>query len=50
MDTLTPYRKLNVRKLAPPTEHAKKMIDQGKAKMPKSKFLRFWKIFLGDGF
>jgi hypothetical protein len=50
MDTQTPYRKLNVRKLAPPAEHAKKMIDQGKAKLPNNKILRFCKIFFGEGF
>ena len=50
MDTTKPYRKLNPRKLAPPIEHAKKMVDQGKKKMPKNKILRFFKIFFGEGF
>jgi hypothetical protein len=54
MSELTPttptYRKLTPRKLMPPVEHAKKMFMQDKAKMPKNAVLRFFKIFLGDGF
>ncbi len=49
IDTGT-YRKLNVHKLCPPVEHAKKMVDQGKNKVPRNKVLRFIKQFLGEGF
>ena len=45
-----PYKKLMPRKLAPPIEHANKMIMQDKNKMPKNKILKFVKIFLGEGF
>ena len=48
--TNPPYRKLMPRKLAPPIEHANKMIMQDKNKLPKNKILRFWKIFLSEGF
>lgn len=48
--TQAPYRKFNPKKLAPPPEHAKKMFDQDKNKLPKNKMLRFIKIFFGDGF
>ena len=44
------YRTLHPKKLAPPVEHAKKLIDQEKTKMPKNKVLRFLKIFFGEGF
>jgi len=48
--TAPEYRKLKPRKLAPPVEHAKKMFQQDRNKLPKNKFMRFWKIFLGEGF
>jgi len=47
---MEPYRKLNVHKLCPPVEHAKKMVDQDKNKMPRNKIMRFIKIFFGEGF
>jgi hypothetical protein len=45
-----PYRKLNVHKLCPPVEHAKKMVDQGKNNMSRNKVLKFLKQFTGEGF
>lgn len=47
---MEPYKKLHPRKLCPPVEHAKKMIDQDKNKLPRNKIIRFFKIFLGEGF
>lgn len=48
--TQPPYKKLQPRKLSPPIEHAKKMFDQDRAKLPKNPVLKFLKIFLGEGF
>ena len=48
--TAPEYRKLKPRKLAPPPDHAKKMFNLDRNKLPKNKFLRFWKIFFSDGF
>ena len=47
---MEPYRKLNIRKLCPPVEHAKKMADQDKNKIPRNKLFRWIKIFMGEGF
>ena len=43
------YKTLKPRKLSPPVEHAKKLIEQEKSKLPNNKILRFFKLFFGEG-
>jgi hypothetical protein len=43
-------RELHPRKLIPPPEIVKRIMDKDKEYLPKNKMLRFFKIFLGEGF
>jgi len=43
-------RRLYPRKLYPPPEVMRKMIEEEKNRMPKNKILRFFKIFFGEGY
>ena len=43
-------RKLYPQKLIPPLDVIKRMQELEKLKMPKNKYLRFFKIFFGEGF
>lgn len=42
--------KLNPRKLSPPPDAIKRFVYRDASKLPKNKFLRFFKIFFGEGF
>ena len=46
----SPYRQLNPRKLAPPIEAAKRIIEQDKTRLPLNPVMRFMKKFFGEGF
>jgi hypothetical protein len=47
---LEPYRKLEPRRLSPPPEIIKRIVASDKTVLPKNKFLKFFKIFFGEGF
>ncbi len=43
-------RDLKPRKLMPPIEASKRIIEQGKSNLPRNKIIRFLKLFFGKGF
>jgi hypothetical protein len=42
-------KKLNPRKLTPPPEAIKRIIEKDRTKLPKNKILRFFYLFFGEG-
>lgn len=50
MNEQSKLRKLTPRRLSPPIEAAKRFMDTDKTKLPKNRIVRFFKIFLGEGF
>jgi len=44
------YKELEPRRLVPPTEVRKEIINKEKSQLPKNIILRFFKIFFGEGF
>lgn len=43
-------RELQIRKLTPPPEFAKRFVSIDNERLPKNPVLRFFKIFFGEGF
>lgn len=44
------YKKLNVKRLVPPSETQKEIINKDKKAMPRNPIVRFIKLFFGEGF
>ena len=50
MEEKEEYRKLNPRRLSPPPEIIKRLVNQDKGVMPRNPIIKFFKIFFGEGF